>query len=307
MKTAAIVNPRSASGKTGKRWPRIAQQLEKRLGPVDTRFTERPAHAIDLARELIDGGYDLIIAAGGDGTVNEVANGFMRDGRPVQAKAALGVLPLGTGGDFQRTIGVPSDAGKAIEILARGRRMEVDLGRAMFQGCNGARRERAFINLVSFGMGGDVAARARNFLSPVSGSAAFLWATLASFVSYQGKHVELELDGQPVPMRSSILNIAIGNGRFHGGGMHICPLAKLDDGLLEVTVADSLGWLTLIKDLPVLYSDNVYSHPKTRHFRARRVVARSAETVRIEVDGEPLGALPLEIEIVPRACQVMVP
>ncbi|MBI3665932.1 MAG: acylglycerol kinase family protein [Acidobacteria bacterium] len=120
MKTAAVANPRSASGKTGRRWPQIAAALAARLGPVETQFTEQPGHAIALTRDLLEQGYERIIAVGGDGTINEVTNGFLRDDQPVRPGACLGILPLGTGGDFRRTLGVPSDFREALEMLAAG-------------------------------------------------------------------------------------------------------------------------------------------------------------------------------------------
>lgn len=298
---AAVVNPQSASGKTKREWPSIARALEGRAGDVTARFTKQRGHAIALTRELLEQGFETIVAVGGDGTVNEVANGFFRDGRPVRENAKLGVLPRGTGGDFRRSFGLPSRLDDAIEIVAHGKSRRIDMARAVFRG-----GERLFINLTSFGMGGEVAARSRNALSPLSGKLAFLYATANVFLRYRPKAVRLRLDGHDAG-EHTILNIAVGNGPFHGGGMHVCPRALMDDGLLEVTVIHHLGLLQLARDLPVLYSSDIYRHPKTRHFRAQRVEAYCDETASIEVDGEPLGSLPLEITVMPRAIDVLAP
>jgi len=118
--------------------------------------------------------------------------------------------------------------------------------------------------------------------------------------------VRLTLDGAPQPEEFFVTNIAVGNGRFHGGGMHPCPRAVMNDGLLEVTTIDHLGMFELLRDLPVLYSDDIYKHPKVRHFRARRIRAESDEVTRIEVDGEALGTLPLEIEVLPKQLSILV-
>lgn len=136
---------------------------------------------------------------------------------------------------------------------------------------------------------------------------AFLWATLVTLLGYQGKRVRLELDGAQDRLPFFITNIAVGNGRFHGGGMHPCPTAVLNDGVLEVTVIDYLRFFEIVKDLPVLYSDNIYRHPKTHHFRARRIVAEADELARLEIDGEPLGRLPLEVTLLPRCLPLIVP
>jgi YegS/Rv2252/BmrU family lipid kinase len=282
-------------------------KLTASLGACDTRFTEAPGHATAIARELLREGYGLIVAAGGDGTVNEVANGFLDpvSGAPLSADPALGILPLGTGGDFRRTLGIgPRDA---IDILASGAERRIDMGKARYLGFDDAMHTRYFINVVSFGMGGEVAARSHNFLSPASGKAAFLLATLETCFRYGGKRVRFTTDDNIGSHSFPVTNVAIGNGRYHGGGMHVCPKALIDDGALDVTVIEYLPLHELALNLPTLYSDNLYRHRKTHHFRARRVRAESDETVRIEIDGEPLGALPLEVTVLPGAMRVVCP
>jgi YegS/Rv2252/BmrU family lipid kinase len=298
---AAVVNPNAASGRTGKRWPQIARRLERCIGNVSAHFTEDRGHAISLTRALLEQGYRTIIAAGGDGTVNEVANGFFQDGVPLCPAARLGLLPMGTGGDFRRALGIPRGVNDAAAVIANGKCRRIDVAKAGFAGGT-----RLFVNLTSFGMGGEVAARSSNFFSPLSGKLAFLYATAKVFFRYRPKTVRLKLDGKDVGS-FSILNIAIGNGRYHGGGMHVCPRAVMDDGLLEVTVIQDLGLAQLVRDLPVLYSDDLYRHPKTMHFRASHVEAASDEPAHVEIDGEPLGTLPVEISVLPRALDVLVP
>lgn len=306
-KTAVIVNPQSAGGRTARQWPAIGISLAAKLGRCATRFTESAGHATSIARELLGEGYDLIIAAGGDGTVNEVANGFFDPltGNPLRPGAALGILPLGTGGDFRRSLGI--DLRNSIDVLAGGTARHIDAGLARYKGYDNVMHSRYFVNVVSFGMGGDVAARSHNFLSPASGKAAFLLATLETFLRYGGKRVRLTMDGNIGSHSFPVTNVAVGNGRYHGGGMHVCPKAKIDDGALDVTVIEYLRMHELAANLPTLYSDNLYRHRKTHHFRGRRVSAESDETVLIEIDGEPLGMLPLEITVLPGAIPVLYP
>ncbi len=304
-KAVAIVNPMAAGRMAGRRWPRIDGLLRQRLGPVDTRFTQRRGDATGLAYQALREGCDLVIAVGGDGTANEVVNGFYRDGKLVRPGARLGFIPIGTGGDLQRTLQVPLDPAQAVQTLVEGCPLAIDIGLARLAGYDGAPVKRCFINLLSLGMGGDVSVRAKSFPRWLGGKAAFLSATLLVFLNYKGKRVRLTLDGAR-PEEFFITNIAIGNGRYHGGGMHPCPRAVMNDGLLEVTTIDRLGMFELLRDLPVLYSDDVYKHPKVRHFRARRIRAESAEVTRIEVDGEALGTLPLEVELLPERLSVLV-
>jgi YegS/Rv2252/BmrU family lipid kinase len=306
-KPVAILNPRAAGGKAARLWPEIKLALERQLGvPVEARVTQHPNHASSLSREVLQQGCDLLIAIGGDGTVNEIANGFLLNDEPVNATARLGFIPFGTGGDLQRTLGIPLDPLKATQVVATGTPLTIDIGKARLVGHDGEPVERYFVNLLSFGMGGDVSVRAKNFLSPLGGKIAFLYATFAVFMTYRGKHVRLTLDGETLPEEFLITNIAVGNGCYHGGGMRPCPRAVLTDGLLEITTIDRLTTYEFIRDLPILYSDNIYQHAKVRHYRASRIRAESPETTRIEVDGEALGRLPLEISLLPRKLPVLV-
>jgi len=304
-KIAAIVNPRAGGGKAGKRWPELENLLVRRLGSLETRFTEYGGHGMILARQLLQRGFDRIIVAGGDGAAHEAANGFLEDDQPIRPGACLGVLPMGTGQDFLRTLGI-GNIRDAVEILAAGVPLRIDVGKAQFRGHGGGRQTRYFLNLLSFGMGGEVASRAINFLSPLGGTVSYLYASAVSLLRYQRKQVRLTLDTAEAPLSLAIHNVAVGNGRFHGGGMQACPTAIPTDGVFEVTVIDYLGLWEAVRDFPILYSDNVYRHPKVRHLRARNIVAEAEQPVRIEIDGEPLGTLPLEITALPQRLPVLV-
>ncbi|MGH9356816.1 MAG: diacylglycerol/lipid kinase family protein, partial [Terriglobia bacterium] len=124
-------------------------------------------------------------------------------------------------------------------------------------------------------------------------------------LGYRGRVVQLAVDGAPAEFR--ITNVAVGNGRFHGGGMHPCPAAEIDDGILEVTVIEYMNTLRLIRDIRILYSGEIYQHPKVRHLRGFRIEARSAKPALIEVDGEPVGRLPLEITLLPGKLPMLMP
>jgi YegS/Rv2252/BmrU family lipid kinase len=305
-KIAAVVNPLSAGGRTARQWPQLAAMLESRLGRVVTRFTGGPGAGIAITRGLLREGCDLIIAVGGDGTINEVVNGFFDKDQMVRPEAVIGILPLGTGGDFRRTLEIPTDAGGAINILAAGVPLQIDVGKATFHANGGSHASRYFVNLLSFGMGGHVAAQSKNFMRRFGGKAAFFWATAKTFLSYRGRKVSLSLDGSPTLLPFFITNVAIGNGQFHGGGMRPCPAAVPNDGLFDVTIINYAGALQLLGSISMLYSGEVYSHPKVRHFEASRILAEASSATEIEIDGEPLGTLPLEITLLPRQLRVLV-
>ncbi len=308
-KIAAVVNPHSAGGKTARQWPAIQRALENRLGPIEARFTREKGDGANLARALLREGCDLVIAAGGDGTVNEVANGFLENDEQVRPEACLGVLSLGTGGDFRRTLGIEKGIDAAIETLASGAPLLMDVGKVSFQGHDGARQCRYFINIASFGIGGEAATRSRNSARRLGGRAAFLWATLRTTLGYRGKKVRLTLDASPLPREFLVTHVALGNGEYQGGGMHPCPKAILNDGLLDVTVIEYLNLFEIARDIHILYSEDVfaYHHPKVHSFRAKSIQADSSEPTHVEVDGEPLGRLPLEATILPAGLRVRVP
>jgi YegS/Rv2252/BmrU family lipid kinase len=307
LKIAAVANPHSAGGRTGRRWPELSRMLEKKLGAVSVRFTRHQGDGIPITRDLLHEGFDLIIAVGGDGTLNEVANGFIEADELVRPSARLGILPMGTGGDFQKMLGLPSpdNIEQAIEVLADGQPYYIDVGKARFLTHDGEFQERYFVNLVSFGMGGSVAARSRNFLTPLGGKFAFLWATFMVLLAYRGKSVTLNIEGSGGPRTHQVTDICIGNGRFYGGGMHPCPTAVMDDGVLEVTVIDYMNMFKLLKDIDVLYSGDIYRHSKTHHLRGATIQATAESPTFVQIDGEPLGRLPIEITIVPKRLPVM--
>lgn len=305
-KIGVIVNPHASGGKAGRRWRQIAPVLSARLGLVTARLTSAAGAGSNLARDLMDEGYKLLIAVGGDGTIHEVANGMLEHAGRVPLGVRLGILTLGTGGDFQRTLGLPKKIEDAVEVLATGIAVPLDVGRAQFTGLDGTVQQRYFVNVASFGMGGEVAARARR-LHWLGGRAAFLGATLRTLLTHGVRRVRLGLDGESAGRDFRVANVAVGNGGYHAGGMRPCPTALPNDGLLEVTIIEYTSAFRLACDLHVLYSDNVYRHPKIHHLRCRRLAARSDQETGIEIDGEPLGRLPIEIALLEKRLPVVVP
>ncbi|MDE0102185.1 MAG: diacylglycerol kinase family lipid kinase [Bryobacterales bacterium] len=303
-KPCVILNPKAASGRALRRWPLLRPLFEESLGATEALFTEAPGHAIDLSRDALRGGADLIVACGGDGTLSEVVNGYLSAGPDSAAAAALGLCPFGTGGDFRRSAGIPRRPREAIGAMASRQTRLVDACRLRLRGHSGSTVERFCINTASFGMGGEVATAAkRSFLSSVSGKGAFLWATGLSFLRYRAKQVQLKVGERP-EQAVRIMQVALGNGTYQGGGMAICPKARLDSGRMEITVVEEVGLLTFLMSLRLLYAGTVYTHPKCHHFRARRVAATSQTKVAIEVDGEAIGTLPLEAEVLPGAVKM---
>jgi len=304
-RTAAVMNPRSAGGRTGRTWNRIRTELEAVCGPVTLFATEAPGHGIRLTADAIRSGFSRILAVGGDGTLSEVVNGVMSVASGSETE--VGLIPQGTGSDFRRTLGLPLDRAEAIRTIRDGRIVRIDLMRVAYTARDGAPATRYAMNLTSFGMGGLVASRANRSSKPLGGTVTFLWATALTALGYRGDRVSIELDGVTIP-DVRITNVAVGNGQYHGSGMWICPGAAIDDGLLDVTLVEKLSLWRLLTGSRYLFNGRISDHPKVRGFRTSNFAARTLEGASaIEIDGEPVGYLPIRIEIVPGALRMIVP
>lgn len=303
MNIVAILNPNAGGGRTAETWAKVRAHLP---GDVEAVETKAPGHGIALARDAIKAGARTIIAVGGDGTINEVVNGFFENEEPISGGATLGIIPNGTGSDFTRILNLPINEKLAADLILSSERRMADLMKVRYTAADGTGRVRYAINVTSFGMGGVVAAKLNRSSKPLGGMIAFLAAMLETAAQFPGNSVTLQLDNLKT-IEAKITNVVVGNGQYHGGGMWVCPGAIIDDGLLDVTVIRQLTLFELVKNIPTLYTGGIYSHPKVRSYRAKHVKADSPEPVLIEIDGEALGRLPLEISVMPQAIRVLMP
>jgi YegS/Rv2252/BmrU family lipid kinase len=302
VQPVVIVNPRSGGGLTQRRWASLLGPLVDGLGPFDTRFTEGKGDGRRIAHEESAAGRRLIIAMGGDGTISEVADGILSAG----GKAEMGIIPRGTGGDFRRTLDLDSDLAKAARRVREAPGRAIDAGRVSYVADNGTQAQRHFVNVVSFGFSSDVARRANTSSKRVGGKVAFLSATLRSLVSYDNAQVVLSADGHP-EQRLQILLGAVGNGRFFGGGMKICPEALLNDGWFDLVTVGNLSRAVIMANLHRLYSGDHLTMKQVQRVRARRIKVAPADAgakIPIEIDGETPGHLPASLELLPAALRV---
>ena len=194
-RTVLVVNPRSQGGRLGKRWKDIADTIGRAF-PFDELITEGPHDATRLTREALRGGADRVVAIGGDGTINEVVNGFFDDqGKPIAPEASLAVIPFGTGGDFRRTVNLPTELADAARVIAANHRRKIDVGRLEFTTPDGARAVRMFANIASFGVSG-VVDRLVNQSDKRLGRLSFALATARATWSYTNQRVQLVFDGR---------------------------------------------------------------------------------------------------------------
>lgn len=307
----AIVNPTAGGGLALRRWRKTEAQLRERWPGLRIEHTEHHGHATRLARTALEGGASLVIAVGGDGTANEVLAGFMDDeGRSRFPQAELGLLGGGTGGDFLRQLGSPPwDA--QLEALDRPGRA-IDYGLMRFVDHDGHVRVRPFLNAATAGLTGHVVARVlragRVSRRLLGRKGIYLWNSVLEILAFRARAVQLEVEGDE-PCSLALALAAITNGQFFGGGMWIAPMAKVDDGRLELLYTGDISTGTLLGLLGKIFKGRHVGHPKVVLQGIRRVRLRpqvDGDVVLVEMDGEQPGRLPAEIWIVPGGLRVRV-
>lgn len=303
-KIVFIVNPHAANGKTGRQWPLIQAKARERLGPFLSSLTAGPGDATRLARQALLDGAELIVCIGGDGTLNEVVNGFMDDQGPIRPDALLGFVPNGTGCDFVRTVSIPTDLDSALNTIRAGHVRTIDLGRLQFEDHRGNKGLRYFHNITSFGLGGEVVDRVNHTTKTFGPFASFMWGTLVSLMHYGAKRIRLQVD-DTFDREVAIWNVAVGNGRYHGGGMLVAPDAEVDDGLFHITIIGEMILPRVFTHLPKLYNGKIKSIRQVSTLVGKNVRATTNERVLLDVDGEQPGCLPASIEIVPAAIRMI--
>jgi diacylglycerol kinase (ATP) len=315
FRTFVIANPKAGAGAVEEEWGLIERLLRARLPELDFAFTEGPDHATLLAREALKAGWEMIVAVGGDGTLNEVVNGFYqtpdidelyeiddggwmrrkRDGAPrlLAPNAVLGVLPLGTGGDFRRTVGFMGGHRETIEHLSGQETRSIDIGEIGFVDLDGDVAARYFINVAGAGFSGAVDRIANNSWKGLKGKPSFLLATARALATYKNIDIELRLD-DTVEIADKMNNVVVANGEFFGGGMWIAPGAELDDGKFQVVVMGDLKRREIVALSMDIYGGRHLQNPKIYRRRASRVAARAvdANIAMLDIDGEAPGKLP---------------
>lgn len=300
MRTFLVVNPRAGAGAAGRRWDRIARALRQVIGAFEYAFTDAPHHATTLTRRALGSGFELVVAVGGDGTLNEVACGFFEGKRPVAPGAVLGLIPHGTGSDLARSLGMAPSLEDACARLAGHTTRLIDAGHVSFTGRDGRPAERVFVNVVSFGCGGAVSHAISRATKRLGGRLAFTLATAGALLRYRDQAVAVAVDDAATE-DLRITNYAVCNGQYFGGGMWVAPRARIDDGTFDVTIWAGFGLKDFILKRRLLYDGTHIHDPGTRLLRARRVAASGRERVLLDVDGEAVGYLPATIEILPSA------
>ncbi len=292
------VDDRQSNGRPWQDWPQTKIRLEQRIGTFDSIFTKRPGHAEELLRQGLKDGYDHIHVLGGDGTATESIAGFFQNGKAIRPDVLFSVWPGGTGNDFHRGLLLPETFKRpGSEDISL-----IDVGRLTFIDHQKKPCERYFLNIASCGISGFVDQLMEKKWKRM-GRAGFLLNTVEGLVRYKNRRVQIKTDRGDLGERT-IRAIAIANGKYFGGGMKIAPAAQIDDGKFQLVILGDIGLVDALMHTPKIYTGQHLSHPKIETQNITWAELTSDDEVLLDLDGEPLGILPLRVQIVPAAIRL---
>ncbi|MHB1393860.1 MAG: diacylglycerol/lipid kinase family protein [Clostridia bacterium] len=304
-KMFVIVNPVSSNKATAKEWPQFKKVLLDSGYEFEAALTERPGHATELTKQALKAGYKTIMSVGGDGTMNEVINGFFEDDKPIAEDSKLAVFSRGTGCDFIKTLGIKKGIEDLLIVLDRNETKKVDVGRVDFIDTVGKTVTRYFLNVADIGIGAETANRVNNHSKLLKGFLSFMLGAVSTIILYRNKDFEVVIDDETV-LNARMNSVIVANGRYFGGGMKVAPEALMDDGVFDIIILGDLSKLDLIKSFPLIYDGRHLSHPKVKMYRGSRVKVSSGGKGLIEVDGEIPGSDDAEFKLLPKALNILV-
>jgi diacylglycerol kinase (ATP) len=301
--TVGVVwNPTAGAGRMKRRWPRIRKALQARFPDIRFEPTAHPGHAGELASTLVDEGAELIIAVGGDGTLSEVADGLLSRGTAYASMVGLATVPLGTGADFARGLGLVRSPEVVADRIVNGMPRPIDAGRMDYD-IEDAPPGRHFINVASVGVSAEIAdsVERSRLTSRLRGRLAFYLHTVCHLMNCRFPRLRVRVDGDIV-FDGPAATVVVANGRWFGGGMMIAPKAEIDDGRLDIIVIKGRSRLELLKALGLVYTGRHVGHPACAMFSGRlvNIDAPDGDVVGVELDGALAAELPVRFEVLDR-------
>jgi len=290
-KIKIIINPNAGGGKGRKLFPLIRQKLLERKISFHLQFSESAEHVTHLARQAHGEGCSLVVACGGDGTTHYALQAL------VGSRLALGFIPLGTGNDFPRNLGLKEDLDFACDLLLKGNVRRVDI----IQVSSG----QYMAGIGGVGFDSEVNAIANKLSRFLRGKAAYVLPVLLKTITYRPKYIYLRLDKEKV--QGAILMVAFGNVKSYGKGMQITPLAEPDDGLLDICWIDPVKTFRLYRFFPTVFAGEHIAMPEVHYYRSSFVQVESPVPLDLYGDGELLCRTPFTLRVLPQALRVLVP
>lgn len=316
LDTALIVNPNSCSGLTGRNWDELYAKIEKVFGSrVRVAFSKKQGNGTALARDMLRRGFGKVVAIGGDGTINEVANGFFEESsgardsklRQINPDAIMGIVPCGTRNVLAKSLGLPEGVIESCQNFVGGAPAKMDvIAVSATDPSDGTRMpQRIFLNAAEMGVGAEIIDRSKKVRSRVKSR---LVSTVAAIIStvpaYESNFCDLFIDG-----RKKSINMTMGvvaNGKFLGGGFMAAPEASVSDGLLDLLILKDSGSLKMLDELVNIKTGNYAGEDNILYAKAKKVLIKSKERkVTVTIDGEPVGILPAAFQMLPKALTVV--
>jgi YegS/Rv2252/BmrU family lipid kinase len=305
VKWFVVVNPASGSGRGLTDYPMISKLLRDNNIHHEAVFTEHKHHATALTVQAIDSGYRNIIVVGGDGTLHEGVNGLFIQKCVKPSEVIIAVISTGTGNDWIRMFGIPTRYSEAIRAIREGYTFlqdvaEVDYVEAKYQ------QTRYMANVA--GLGFDAAVIKRTLSSKakgVLGRGGYLWCLVRAFFSHKATGAKIWIDDKLV-FNSLLFSIAIGVGKYNGGGIQQLPAAIADDELLDVTIIRPVHWWHVVFRLRRLFNGTIYSIGHVMHAQGKKIRIESSPETPLEIDGELYGGTPVELRVKHREVRVIV-
>ncbi|MGV3518406.1 diacylglycerol/lipid kinase family protein [Luteitalea sp.] len=294
MRIVLIANPASGTAQGSDALGEVQQRLRSAGHDVHVRETAAKGDAERFARDSAAAGIDIVVAVGGDGTLNEVVNGVASAPDGLE-RCAIGLIPAGTGNDFARTLGM-AEPDVALAALAAGHERRVDLV---------SLGDRVFLNASAGGFTAETSANVSSEMKQAVGTLAYLIGGARAVLEYEPVGVRVEWEGRT--LEADLQLFAICNGAYIGGGHQLAPTARPDDGLMEVCLVRATSTLDLLALLPRLSSGDHVDDDDVAYFRTRAVTLSFSRTIKINTDGEVLEAARCEYVMRPGAVRLIAP
>ncbi len=274
-------------------------------GNVNIQITQSPEDATRITHEALLSGAKEIFVIGGDGTINEVVNGFFEGDVNISPDSSLIILPFGSGNDTIRTLGIPKQIEKAIKNYQLSKPVLVDIGKISCRNSNGNETVRYFINIADAGIGSDVIRRVKMSSKVFGCQVAYLIAITQSFMNFKPLTLRFSIDGVEYK-GGKTLAFVVANGRYFAGGLCPAPDAKIDDGIFHIAhFGDISVPAYLAKIFHLMKGKNIH-HREVSYFQGKIIELDSDDDVFIEADGELIGKLPARFEILHNKIKVRV-
>lgn len=283
-----IINPSAGRGRAAAAWKELEPLLEAQHVQYGFAMTSGPADATHMARDVVEAGYEAVVGIGGDGTLHEILAGLPDSGM-------LGIIPAGTGNDYARNLGIPAKPREALEALLTAVPTRVD--RCTVNG-------RSFLNATGVGFDAKVAKEVQEMSLKAGGAIPYLLALFKQLISHRNTQATLYIDGERLD--ETVFWVAVGNGSYIGGGMQVCPDARIDDGLLDVCIVGDVGRFEAVANLAKIFKGTHIHHKKVKYLKAHHVRIEGP-SLYCQADGELVGATPVEVTVLPGALTLLVP